>query len=335
MKRLNRLPVWALLAGALAWSVSVSAASCDEGCLKATMDGYLEALTAHDASRLPVAQHVRFTENGVEIPLGEALWVTFSGVGGYRHDFYDPSTGGVATFITMKENGTPGYLMARLKLVDRKLTEIETVVNREAPGAMTQPAYEPMWNEVEPQAKRLTREQLIAGAVGYLRAVALVDGKLAPFARSCVRLENGNVMALGPDDTPPVSLPPARGNGDDWFAAVQSTLRMGCSEQLSTGVYSFITEYDNPRFPIVDVERQVVFGVFNFRRRGTVKTVTMPNGKTYPMMPSTQWPNEVLNTEGWKFRDGQITRIEAVFLANRSYKAGTGWPGGQGEKRAQ
>ena len=40
----------------------------------------------------------------------------------------------------------------------------------------------------------------------------------------------------------------------------------------------------------------------------------MPNGRTYPMMPSTQWPNEVLNTEAWKFQGGKITRVEAVFL---------------------
>ncbi len=331
MMRVNHWPLGVLL---VAWSACASATPCEETCLKATMDGYLEALAAHDPSRLALAPHVRFTENGVEIPFGEALWVTFSGAGSYRHDFYDPSTGGVSTFITLKENGTPGYLTVRLKVVDGKLTEIETVVNRDAAGAISQPAYEPMWNEVEPKGKRLTREQLIAGAIGYLRAVAFADGKLAPFARSCIRLENGNVMALGPDDKPPVALPAARGNGDDWFAAVQSTMRMGCADQLSTGVYSFITEYDNARFPIVDVERQVVFGVFNFRRRGTVKTVKMPNGKTYPMMPSTQWPNEVLNTEAWKFRDGQITRIEAVFLANRTYKAGTGWPGGKGEKRS-
>ncbi len=298
------------------------------------MDGYLSALVAHDASRLSVSAHVRFTENGVEIPLGEALWVTLSGLGSYRHDFYDPTTGGVATFVTMTENGTPGYLMARLKIVEHKLTEIETVVNRDAPTAATQPGFEPMWNDVEPQEKRLTREQMIAGAIGYMRAVAFVNGKLAPFARSCIRLENGIVMALGPDDTPPLPLRPAT-QVADWAAAVRSTMGMGCSDQLTTGVYAFITEYDNPRFPIVDVERQVIFGVFNFRRRGTVKSVTMPNGKTYPMMPSTQWPNEVLNTEAWKFRDGQITRIEAVFLGNKVYKAGTGWSGGaKGEKRA-
>ena len=305
---------------------------CDEACLKGFMDGYLDALAAHDAKRLPVAAKVRFTEDGVAIPLGEALWVTISGLGQYRHYYYDPTTGGVGAHVSIFENGTPAYLMVRLKVVGHKLTEIETVLNRGARNAATQPAYDPMWDEAEPAGKRLTRAQLIKGAVDYLRAFAFVNGKLAPFAESCIRLENGNTMSLGPHDTAPVPLAPLA-HDDDWQAAMRASMGMGCSDQVDTRVYAFITEYDNWRFPIVDVNRQVVFGVFNFRRRGNVKTVTMPNGRTYPMMPSTQYPNEVLNTEGWKFRDGKITRIEAIFLGGKVYKTGTGWPGHKGEKR--
>jgi hypothetical protein len=145
------------------------------------------------------------------------------------------------------------------------------------------------------------------------------------------------VMSLGPHDEPPLPLPslsPAQASGREWFAAMRTTYGMGCTRQVDTGVYSFITGYANPRFPIVDTKRQIVFAVFNFRRRGTVKTVTMPNGKTYDMMPSTQWPNEVLNTEGWKFVNGKITRIEAVFKADQNFGAGTGWSGGlPGESR--
>jgi len=308
-------------------------AGCDEACLKGFMDGYLDALAAHDSKRLPVAPKVRFTENGVAIPLGEALWVTVSGLGKYRHYYYDPSTGGVAAFAAITEHGTPAYLMVRLKVAGRKLTEIETVVNRGAANAATQPPYDPMWDQKEPKAKRLTREQLIKATVGYLRVFAFKNGKLAPFADSCIRLENGNVMSLGPKDTPPIPFRPLA-QDDDWQAALRTTMGMGCADQVDTGVYAFITEYDNARFPIVDVERQVVFGVFNFRRRGDVMTVKMPNGRTYPMMPSATYPNEVLNTEGWKFRDGKITRIEAVFLAGKVYKTGTGWPGMKGEKRS-
>ncbi len=308
-------------------------ANCDEACLKSVMDGYLQALQQHDPSGLKLAPTVRFTENGVQIPLGEALWVTLSSLGAYRHDFFDPATGGVATYVTMRENGTPGYLMVRLQVRAGLLTQIETVVNRDAPPSLTQPPYEPLWDQVEPKAQRLTRQQLIDGALGYLRAVALMKGELAPFGESCIRLENGMVMALGPHDQPPVPLRPLA-HDDDWAAAVRASLGLGCAQQIDTGVYAFITEYDNARFPIVDVQRQIVFSVFDFRRRGMVKTVTMPNGRTYPMMPSTQWPNEVLNTEAWKFQNGKITRVEAVFLGNRPYKQGTGWPGGRkGEKR--
>ncbi|MEJ0008220.1 MAG: hypothetical protein WDM77_18130 [Steroidobacteraceae bacterium] len=343
MNILNRLVhcaalVFATLVLAPGISMSGSAAAaehaaCDEACLKSAMDGYLQALQRHDPSSLKVAPNVRFTENGVVIPLGEALWVTISGLGQYRHDFFDPVQGGVATYVTLRENGTPGYLMVRLKVSSGQLTEIETVVNRDAPPSRTQPAYEPLWDQVEPAAQRLTRQQLISGAVNYMRAVALEKGALAPFGESCVRLENGMVMALGPHDQPPVPLVPLT-RDDDWAAAVRASLGLGCAQQIDTGVYAFITEYDNARFPVIDVERQIIFSVFDFRRRGMVKSVTMPNGRSYPMMPSTQWPNEVLNTEAWKFQNGRITRVEAVFLGNRPYKQGTGWPGGQkGEKR--
>lgn len=322
-----------LCAGLPGMVAAAERAQCDEACLKSVMDGYLHALEAHDASRLKVAPNVRFTENGVAIPLGEALWVTFSSLGSYRHDFFEPANGAVISYVTMKENGTPGYLMVRLKLAGQQLTEIETVVNRDAPASLSQPVYEPLWDQVEPKAHRLTRQQLIDGALGYMRAVALEKGSLAPFGESCIRLENGMVMALGAHDQPPVPLKPLA-RDDDWAAAVRLSLGMGCAKQIDTGVYAFINEYDNARFPLVDVDRQIVFSVFDFRRRGTVKTVTMPNGRTYPMMPSTQWPNEVLNTEAWKFQNGKITRVEAIFLGNRTYKQGTGWPGGRkGEKR--
>ncbi|MEO8307993.1 MAG: hypothetical protein ABI616_08125 [Pseudomonadota bacterium] len=334
MKRKMMRSVLALVL--LGCASTAPAAICDARCLKGFMDGYLAALVKHDATLLPVASKVRFTENGVEIPLGEALWVTISGLGNYRHDFYEPATGGVSAFVTMTENGTPGYLTIRLRVVHNKLTEIETVVNRGAANASNPPTYEPVWDEVAPVNKRLTREQLTEGVIGYMRAIAFADGKQAHFAETCIRLENGNVMALGPHDKSTATAQPAAPpRDDDWAAAIRQTLGMGCSDQLDTRVYAFITEYDNPRFPIVDVERQIVFGIFNFRRRGTVKDVTI-NGKTYPMMPSTQWPNEVLNTQAWKFVNGEITRIEAVFLANRTYKTGTGWPGGRkGEKRAK
>src|SRR4051812_45568954 len=58
-----------------------AATACGEACLKSFMDRYIEALSHHDASRLPVARKVRFTEQGAELALGEGLWVTFGSLG--------------------------------------------------------------------------------------------------------------------------------------------------------------------------------------------------------------------------------------------------------------
>lgn len=54
---------------------------CDYACLTGFLDKYLAALAAHDPSQLPVAAHVKFTENTIPLKLGDALWGTFSGMG--------------------------------------------------------------------------------------------------------------------------------------------------------------------------------------------------------------------------------------------------------------
>jgi hypothetical protein len=67
---------------------------------------------------------------------------------------------------------------------------------------------------------------------------------------------------------------------------------MDCAGQLSTGIYAFITSYDHARFPVIDVERQVVFGHWAFRRM-VVAGVTL-EGKFYPFQESMRFPNENL-----------------------------------------
>jgi hypothetical protein len=136
------------------------------------------------------------------VPLGEALWVTFTKPLGYRHYFADPHSGQVAAFITLMENDYPDYMMLRLRIEDRKIAEIETIMTRNTPRALTMPNFDPMWEEAEPPGKRLTRAELIKGAVGYLTAVAMADGSLAPFSDDCSRTEVGLVSAVGKGRTP-------------------------------------------------------------------------------------------------------------------------------------
>ena len=300
------------------------AADCDRACLSGFVTAYLAALRAHDPKQLPVTATVRFTENGVAIPLGEALWVTVTSVGDYRVDYVDTEAQQVASHIAFVENDKPGLMALRLKIVDRKITEVETVLNRGAAQAASMPPVERHWSEAEPAGTRLTRAQLAAETENYLKAVSRHDGSLVKFSKaSCMRLENGGVMAYGPNDKPIAPLRPVA-DPNSWLAAVRQTMGMDCAEQLSTGIYKFITSYDHARFPVIDVERQVVFGQWVFRRTGKVTGMEF-KGKFYPFLDTMRFPNENLLGQAFKFRDGRILRVQGVFLNANVYRAGTGW----------
>jgi len=328
--------VLAVATAALGFLTSASHAqsACGEKCLKGFMASYLQALAKHDPASLPLAGRYRYTENGATLELGkDALWATFNTYGPYRHDVFDPSTGGVATYVSLTENHEipfPDLLMVRLKVVNGKITEIETVVDRHAATAANLPPKDPSWMQImereEPAAGRLSREQLKAGALGYLRSVAFRKSDLAPYAESCIRLENGNVTALGPHDTPPVPIgrQPTEVAGE---AARPNMLGIGCGKQLDYSEYSFITGYEDAHFPIVDEKRQLVFATFDFMRRGNVESWTY-QGHRFAMPEGMREPNEILNTEIFKFVNGKISRVEAVFEGPQAYKRGTGWPGG-------
>jgi hypothetical protein len=331
-----RAAAFALLSFGLLSVVSAQerSAQCDEGCLKGFMDGYLQALARHDPSSLPLARHYRYTENGAALDLGkDALWITFNSYGPYRHDVFDPSKGGVATYVNLTENHEipfPDLLMVRLKVVNRKIAEIETVVDRHARSAWNLPPKDPSWMQImereEPARTRVSRDELVKGALGYLRSVAFHDSRLAPYSESCIRLEDGNVTAYGPHDVPPVPIgpQPTQVAGEP---PRPNMLGIGCGKQLDYGEYSFITGYEDAHFPIVDEKRQLVFATFDFMRRGNVESWTYL-GHRFAMPEGMREPNEILNTEIFKFVNGKISRVEAVFEGPQAYRRGTGWPGG-------
>ncbi len=47
---------------------------CDRACLEDFVDQYLDALVAHDSSRLPLAPNALYTENGQALAMNDAMW---------------------------------------------------------------------------------------------------------------------------------------------------------------------------------------------------------------------------------------------------------------------
>src|SRR5688572_14339471 len=85
------LGVWGADAGDAAQRAP---ATCDRECLRGKVTQLLNALVAHDVSRLPVADKVRVTEDAVEKPLAKVGLVgSVTRLRGYRQDVIDERAG--------------------------------------------------------------------------------------------------------------------------------------------------------------------------------------------------------------------------------------------------
>jgi hypothetical protein len=185
-------------------AVHAAAADCDRDCLRGYITQYLDALVAHNPATLPLADKVRFTEDGVEMHLGDGLWKDASRIRAYRQDVLDVRQGVAASQVVVEEAGSPSLLVLRLKVVNKKITEIETMVTRtQKEGALfkidaLQTADKNM--ALVPDESQLpSREDAIRIAEYYpaglkIGSFATAD---APFASDAYRLENG-VTTAGP-----------------------------------------------------------------------------------------------------------------------------------------
>ncbi len=179
-----------------------SAEGCDRECLRGFITQYLNALVSHTPGTLPVAASARFTEDTVDMKLGDGLWKQASGIRPYRLDILDNAQGVAASQVVVEEAGAPVMLMLRLKVADRKITEVETQVTRSqkegaifAVDALLSPNAA-MIAPVDP-AKRGSRADAIKTAEFYpagleVGSFVAVD---APFAPDAYRFENGRLMA--------------------------------------------------------------------------------------------------------------------------------------------
>lgn len=181
---------------------AVAAISCDRECLRGIMTQYLDAVLSHDPYKLPLDKNVRFTENCADTKLGEGIWKTASKLTPYRMDIMDVQQGVVGTHSVIEEGKNTVLLLARLKVVDKKITEIETQVTRITPGGTFSNPTElktvrPAMTMVPPKEKRNSREELIRIGLKYPEGLKLGSFVKAdtPFGTDAYRIENGYITA--------------------------------------------------------------------------------------------------------------------------------------------
>jgi hypothetical protein len=276
--------------------------SCDRACLENYLDRYLDAMMANDPSLELFTRDCKFTENGVQLPLGgEGLWYSMSARATYKFYIPDVETRQIAYIGTVREGGgapskkaapgakpSEGRLAAvaiRLKIDDNgKISEAEQLVVRPEtqlsfggakqdtpPPQSTADRVEQMgapheiFMEVIPEAERMSREELVKVGNYYFEGLQRNDAKgYYPFTDDCVRYENG----------------------------MMSTNQ--CKKQFSDGsLAGIVSRIRDRRFVAVDRERGIAFAFGFFDHY------------------SINWTWQL--AELFKIEKGNIRRIEAVF----------------------
>jgi hypothetical protein len=329
------LAALALVAGALVGSLAPMDAStgpiplrCDRACLENVVDQYLEAVVAHDPTRLPLSADVRYTDNNQLMPVGDGFWKTAQGIGNYRHYFADPDAGQVAFMGTMREAGTNVLMSLRLRIELGRITEIEAVYfkpggggpnNIDAMDRMGTP--DDIWFTSIPPAQRLSRQEMIAIADGYFTGLQKNDGKgingtgTYPFTEDCHRIENG---------APTTNVPPPPTQKPGTIA----TFSYDCLTQFKMGLYYVVQNIHGRRYPLVDAERGVVWAHSVFDQ-GTVNSGVLADG-TKHSYPGFNRPSSILVTEAFLIQNGKIHRVEMIG-SSAVYHMNSPWGGLSGD----
>ena len=94
------------------------------------INDYLEALLAHDHTRLKLAENYRATQNGDPLILGEGIWQTVRTIV-IRKSFADASENQAGFWGVLEEkDGEKALFVLRLKIIDNQILEIETLLSR-------------------------------------------------------------------------------------------------------------------------------------------------------------------------------------------------------------
>ena len=141
------------------------AAGCDRDCLGALLTQYVDAVVAHDPTGLPVAAGLRVTEDSQPVKLGEGIWKTVTAKGTFRQDYLDTRKQVAATHVQLLEGTNQLLYSVLLYVKDRKITGVETLVERVTPESRFQPKVlgKPLavMNDPVPKAKRQSRAAMI------------------------------------------------------------------------------------------------------------------------------------------------------------------------------
>lgn len=278
----------ALLAGAPAVATG-EADGCNKACLEGIAAQYRTAYLAHDRTRAPFADHVRYTENNIAMPFPDGTWDTVTEDLGPALILSDPVSGQAAIFTPIRQRQIEGHLAVRLRVEGGRITEVEHIISTArnlsspptpiAPHAQYQ--LDPLMDQVVPEGERAGRSALAAHAHGYFDTLQHNDGEIRGtcFQPSAIRRENGMLF---------------------------SDIKGG----FESGRYLFNNRVRRDII-LVDEERQVALARGFIDHKGVLDTYTLTDGT--PARSIFQEPQSWGLLEAFKVNDGCISSVVATF----------------------
>jgi len=290
----------ALVAAALTVVASGAASAktdCNRACLTGVVDTYLKALAANTPRDVPLAPSAKVTFNGRAVKLDQAFWDGAERTV-YRFDIVNERLGDTATeAVVLNADGSKSMYMVRLKVLDGKITEVETIrANKGEADRLWDPDT---LTTVSPALQLTMREAdqdsyygLIAAAESYWRAFqtnGTPDYHRANLLPDVKRFENG-VQTTG---------------------MVRDGAFVSAAAGFDQGRFIGRNLWDR-RYPVVDLERGIVLSIVRFGLKDGLKS------------QSTATANDRLVAEFFAVKNGMIQEVHAV-LFNLPDAQPTGW----------
>lgn len=169
--------------------------ACDAACLKRLMGAYLGAIGSDQPAPGLFAQNVVARENNKAVEATSALRNSVTKVRGGQ-TFADAVTGqAVFQGVLESRGGGLAVMFARIKVVDRKITELEIILNDNPKSPMFAPLdiIQPdiVYSAPVPVDRRSSRAEIKTIVDHYMDAIGLHDASLAPFSPRCDRWASG------------------------------------------------------------------------------------------------------------------------------------------------
>jgi hypothetical protein len=242
------------------------------------MAAFVAAMTTGKPGSVPLAEHAEIRENAKVVTLAETAWRQVRAVRSIM-TFADPITGNVVSRAGVElVEGNPGYLSTRLKVVGGgRITDVEISADMSARVVRDYVwNLDPLFTTALPQEQRLSRIALEALGRRYFHSLSTHQAVVADFDEGCNRFHSGQQITNAGRNTveggPPRTCAGSLEGKPPWGPATDQ------------------------RFPVIDPERGIVFGVTLLHY---LKTPT----------PSQMYVSEVFKVVG-----GRIVRIDNIGL---------------------